>query len=115
MTDSAARTSRPFVTGRSGVTEFPELDENDDTIVTVRFGGPDDPTPRRRSPSGGGHGPASALRAPIDSRFAFRPEFARHPPTPGPADFDFTLPPRERQAPPMLEVELIPLEPDEEP
>jgi hypothetical protein len=139
----------------AGVSPFEELDEHDDTIVTVRFGGPDDPTPRRRSPS-----PTTVTR---DSRFAFPAPLTRHPgasvhPT-APADtsafvhpaglappaafpqptvfvhptaFEHTAafertgedaapgpdgepPPHGRPPPPRLEVELIPLEPDEDP
>lgn len=151
----------------AGVSPFGELDEHDDTIVTVRFGGPDDPTPRRRSPS-----PTTVTR---DSRFAFPAPLTRHPgasvhPTasadtsafvhpaelahpaafPQPTAFvhpaafedptafdhktafehpaafersaedaapgpDGEPPPHGRPPPPRLEVELIPLEPDEDP
>ena len=145
----------------AGVSPFGELDEHDDTIVTVRFGGPDDPTPRRRSPS-----PTTVTR---DSRFAFPAPLTRHPgasvhPTasadtsafvhpaglappaafPQPTVFvhpttfehptafehttalersgedaasvpDVEPPPHHRRPPPRLEVELIPLEPDEDP
>ncbi|MBF4573236.1 hypothetical protein ITJ64_11985 [Herbiconiux sp. VKM Ac-1786] len=90
----------------AGIQPFGELDEHDDTIVTVRFGGPDDPTPRRRP-----------QRPPVitpDSRFAFPAALGRHPPADGPPDADVEPPSRDRSPPPMLEVELIPLESDED-
>jgi hypothetical protein len=96
-------TTTPAGAGIPGITD--ELDENDDSIVTVRFGGPDDPTPRRR-----------ASPAANPERFAFPPSMRRDAGTAPPSrdhDLDDVFPPRGRNPRPVLEVELVPIEPTE--